>query len=82
MQPATDPFTLRLGIPGEFPKRFDSEFLRAAVVMNDAGNGAGRGLIMSHKDRLEVSSGGFNARRSYSVARCVHNLLTSVALRL
>ena len=82
MQPAADPFTLCLGIPGEFPKRFDSEFLRAAVVMNDAGNGAGSGLIMSRKDRLEVRSGGFNARRSHSVARCVHNLLTPVALRL
>ncbi|MEO5922503.1 MAG: hypothetical protein ABIR70_01615 [Bryobacteraceae bacterium] len=49
VQPTTGALTLRLGIPGKLPKCFDSEFLRAAVVVNDAGNGTGRGLIVSLK---------------------------------
>ncbi len=81
MQPGTHPFALRMGMPAELQEGFDSEFLRAAVVTNDAGNGAGDRPVVGLKYGLEVGGGELHARRPHSVA-CVHNLYTPVALRL
>ena len=64
LQPTTRPFSLCLRIPGQLQKYFDGEFLRAAVVMNDAGNGTGCGLIVSLKEGLKIGCGGIEARRS------------------
>jgi hypothetical protein len=81
MQPAAHPIAVCLGMPAELEESFDSEFLRAAMVANNPGNGAGDRLIVSRKDGLEIGSGELRARRPYSVAY-VHNLVTPLAPRL
>ena len=79
MQPRPHPFAVRFRMPAELQESFDREFLRAAVITNDPGNGAGDGLIVSREDSLEIRSGELRARRPHSVAY-VHNLETPVAL--
>jgi hypothetical protein len=42
-----------LWIPPEFPECFDSDFLRAGRVANDADDGAGNAFVMNVEERLE-----------------------------